>query len=69
MYNYGNLGIRYFKLGDTANAIKNFQKMYDLAIKFDSMDRVTIMHSVMFEGNEFYKHTLGTTYIVKMQVK
>ena len=27
------------------------------------------MHSVMFEGKEFDKHTLGSTYIAKMQVK
>lgn len=69
MYNYGHLGVRYFKLGDNTNAIKNFRKMCDLAIKFDNMDRITVMHSVMFEGKEFDKHTLGTTYIAKMQIK
>ncbi len=69
IYNYGHLGVRYFKLGDNANALKNFKKMCDLAIKFDNMDRITTMHSVMFEGNKFDKHTLGTTYVAKMQIK
>ena len=57
IYNYGHLGVRYFKLGDNANAYENFRKMCDLAIKFDNMDRITTMHSVMFEGNKFDKHT------------
>ena len=69
MYNYGHLGVRYFKIGDNANALKNFQKMCELAIKFDNMDRITTMHSVMFEGNKFDKHTLGTTYVAKKQIK
>ena len=69
LYNYGHLGIRYFKLGDNENALKNFRKQSELAIEFDSLDRITTMHSVMFEGKEFDKHTLGTTYIAKMQVK
>lgn len=69
MYNYGHLGVRYFKLGDTVNALENFRKMCELAIKFDNMDRITTMHSVMFEGKEFDKHTLGSTYIAKKQIK
>ncbi len=69
IYNYGHLGVRYFKLGDNANALENFRKMCNLAIKFDNMDRITTMHSVMFEGNKFDKHTLGSTYVAKMQVK
>lgn len=69
IYNYGHLGVMYFKIGDTANALQNFQKMCEYAIKFDNMDRTTIMHSVMFEGKEFDKHTLGSTYIAKTQAK
>lgn len=69
IYNYGHLGVRYFKLGDTANALKNFRKMCEFAIKFDNMDRITTMHSVMFEGKEFDKHTLGSTYVAKSQIK
>ena len=67
--NHGHLGLMYFNLGDKLKAMDNFRKMCELAIKFDSMDRITTMHSVMFEGKRFDKQTLGTTYIAKMQVK
>ena len=69
MYNYGHLAVRYFKLGDTVNALENFRKMCELAIEFDNMDRITTMHSVLFKGKEFDKHTLGTTFVAKMQIK
>ena len=69
LYNHGHLGLRYYELGDTRNALENFCKMSELAIKFDDMDRITTMHSVMFEGKKFDKHTLGSTYVSKMQVK
>ena len=69
LYNHGHLGLRYYELCDTNMALENFRKMSELAVKFDSMDRTTVMHSVMFEGKEFDKHTLGSTYVAKMQVK
>ena len=69
LYNHGNLGLHHYELGDFKNTLENFRKMAELAVKFDSMDRITVMHSVMFEGKEFDKHTLGSTYIAKMQVR
>ncbi len=69
IYNYGHIGVRYFKLGDNDNSLKSFRKMCELAIRFDNMDRITTMHSVMFEGNKFDKHTLGTTYVAKNRVR
>ncbi len=69
LYNHGYLGMRYYELSDTKNALENFRKMSEIAAKFDSLDRISVMHSVMFEGKEFDKHTLGSTYIAKMQVK
>ncbi len=69
MYMYGHLGVRYFKLGDNENALKNFRKMCRLAKEFDSMDRFTTMHSVLFEGKTFDKHTLGSTYVATSQMK
>ena len=69
MYMYGHLGIRYYKLNDKENAIKNFRIMAELSIKFDSLERKTIMHSVMFKGKEFDKHNLGSTYVAKSQIK
>ncbi len=69
IYNYGQVGIKYFRLGNNQKALENFKKMCELAIKFDCMDRITVMHSTMFEGKEFDKHTLGSTYIAKSQIK
>ena len=69
IYIYGLIAVRCIKIGDNVNAIENFRKMCELAIKFDNMDRITTMHSVMFEGKKFDKHTLGSTYVSKMQVK
>ena len=69
LYNHGHLGLRYYDLGDNTKALECFSKMAELAVNFDAMDRFTTMHSVMFEGKEFDKHTLGSTYIAKMQVK
>ena len=69
MYMYGHLGVRYYKIKDSENALKNFRTMAELAIKFDLMDRKTTMHSIMFNGKEFDKHTLGSTYTAKNRIK
>ena len=69
LYNYGHLGMHYYRAGNKEKALESFNKMCDLAIKFDAMDRVTVMRSVMFEGKEFDKQTLGTTYVARMQIK
>lgn len=66
---YGHLGVKYFKLNDYKNALHNFKKSAELAIKFDSLDRITTMHSTMFDGKEFDKHTLGSTFVAKSRVK
>ena len=66
---YGQLGVNHFKLNDYKNAINNFKKSAELAIKFDSLDRITTMHSTMFDGKEFDKHTLGSTFVAKNRVK
>ncbi len=66
---YGHLGISYFKMNDYKNANLNFRKSAELAIKFDDLDRITTMHSTMFEGKKFDKHTLGSTFIAKSRVK
>ncbi|MBQ3537293.1 MAG: helix-turn-helix domain-containing protein [Clostridia bacterium] len=68
IYCYGHLGVRYFKLGDIESSLANFRKMADLAVKFDTMDRITVMNSVMFKGKQFDKHTLGSTYSAKRRV-
>ncbi len=66
---YGHLGVKYFKLNDYKNANYNFRKSAELAIKFDDMDRISVMQSTMFKGKEFDKHTLGSTFVAKSRVK
>ncbi|MPM52741.1 hypothetical protein SDC9_99503 [bioreactor metagenome] len=69
MYKYGHLGVRYFAKGEVEKALENLKKSAKLAIQFDEMDRVTIMHSKLFDGKEFDKHTLGSIYSAKNQMK
>ena len=66
---YGHLGVRFFNLNDYKNAVCSFRKSAELAIKFDSMDRITVMNSVMFKGKEFDKFTLGSTFVAVRRVK
>lgn len=69
IYNYGHLGLQYYRSGNIKKAIETFGKMSELAIKFDSLDKITVMHSVIFDGKKFDKQTLGATYVARMQVK
>ena len=69
LYNYGHVGMLYYKAGNNEKALEYFRKMCETAIKFDSMDRITVMDSVMFRGKKFDKQTLGTTYIARIQIK
>ncbi len=66
---YCHLGVKYHNIGDYENALSAFKKSAELAMKFDSLERNTVMHSVMFEGREFDKHTLGSTFVAKSRAK
>ncbi|MBR3587942.1 MAG: helix-turn-helix domain-containing protein [Clostridia bacterium] len=68
IYNYGHLAVRFFRIGDNKNGFANLRKSAELAKKFDSLERKTIMHSKLFEGKEFDKHTLGSTYVSSSQM-
>lgn len=69
IYLYGHLGVQYFRIEDFENALQSFRKCAELANQFDDLDRISVMHSVMFEGKEFDKHILGSTYIAKSHIK
>lgn len=69
IYLHGFIGVRYHKLGDNKNALVYFRMMCELAVKFDQTERITVMHSVLFDGKEFDKYTLGSTYCAKSHVK
>lgn len=69
IYNYGHLGQFYFEIGDTKKALENLKISAELAKRFDNLDRVTVMHSKLFEGREFDKHKLGSTYTACSRMK
>lgn len=67
-YAYGHLGHLYFESGNKEKALENLKMSAILAKQFDEMDRITIMHSKFFNGREFDKHTLGSTYVASMRM-
>lgn len=62
---YGLLGWFYFEKGNKEKSLHNLKIRAELSIKFDNLDRVTTLHSTLFEGKTFDKHSLGTTFIAK----
>ena len=69
IHNYGHLAIRFSQKGDVKSALVNLKKSAELAVEFDNMDRISTMHSKLFNGKQFDKHTLGSTYCAKQTVK
>lgn len=69
MYDHGHLGHFYFVKGEKEKALFHLRKSAELAVQFDEMDRVTVLHSTLFSGKEFDKHTLGSNHIAKSRMK
>ena len=69
IYSYGYVGYLYVKKGDYEKGLQYFRKEAELAKRFDSLDRITVLHSMFFEGREFDKHTLGSTFVATSSVK
>lgn len=69
IYGYGHLGHFYFSKGNYKKALQNLKISATLAKKFDGLDRITVMHSRLFEGREFDKHKLGSTYAACERMK
>lgn len=66
---FGWLGQSYFKKDDKEKALQNLRRSAELAVQFDNLDRFTVLHSTLFEGKTFDKHSLGTTFIARSRVK
>ncbi|MFR5875631.1 MAG: helix-turn-helix domain-containing protein [Eubacterium sp.] len=69
IYSYGHLGHFCFEIGDKEKAVEHLKTSAELAKKFDDLDRITIMHSKLFEGRTFDKHKIGSTYIACSRMK
>lgn len=66
---HGTLGFLYFQNSDEEMALHYLRKSAELAIKFDSLPRITTLHSTLFEGKTFDRHELGSTFIAKSWMK
>lgn len=66
---YGLLGWFYHLEGEDEKALMNLSKSAELAVEFDNLDRITILHSTLFEGKTFDKQTLGSNFIAKEWMK
>ena len=66
---YGMLGWFYFEKGDEEKSLHNLRKSAELAVRFDNLDRITTLHSTLFEGKVFDKQELGTTFVAKSWMK
>lgn len=64
-YCYGITGLFYYLKGDNEKALFNLRKSAELAVQFDNLDRITTLHSTLFEGKTFDKHTLGSDFNAK----
>lgn len=69
IFSYGYLGYLYAKKGDYDKGVQYLKKEIELAKRFDNLERITVLHSDFFEGKEFDKHTLGSTFIACSRVK
>ena len=59
---HGVLAVFYYEKGSYEKTLYNLRKAAELAVKFDALDRYTIMHSPLFEGRIFDKYSLGSDY-------
>lgn len=66
---YGMLGWFYYQDGNTEKSVLNFKNAAHLAVKFDSLERFTTLHSTLFEGKIFDKHIFGSDFSAKKWLK
>ena len=69
MYNYGNLGRLYFELGDTGKALENLRTCAELAKRFDNLPRISERHALLFDGSDFDKNMIGSTFVACQTMK
>ena len=66
---YGLNSLFYYRKGDYDNTLRSLRKAVELAVKFDSLDKISTMHSPLFDGHNFNKDTWDRDYIATKQVK
>ena len=66
---YGVNSLFYYRKGDYNNSLIKLKKAAELAIKFDSLDRYSTMHSPLFEGYIFDKYTNDRDFVATKHLK
>ncbi len=66
---YGVMAMQHYQINDFENAFVKLRKAAELAVKFDSLERFTVMHSPLFEGKIFDKHTCNSDFTAKENLK
>lgn len=66
---YGIMAMQHYQKNDFENAFAKLRKAAELAVKFDSLDRFTVMHSPLFEGKIFDKHTCNSDFTAREKLK
>lgn len=69
IYSYGVLGALWFERGSNEKALTNLRISAELANEFDELERITIMHSKLFEGRKFDKNKLGSSFSARARMK
>lgn len=66
---YGIMAMQHYQKNNFENAFVKLRKAAELAAKFDSLERFTTMHSPLFEGKVFDKHTCDSDFTAKGNLK
>lgn len=69
IFTCGHLGHLYVRKGDYEKGLYYLTEEVELAKRFDSLDRITVLHSHFFEGREFDKNRLGSDFSAVSRVK
>ena len=60
---YGVNSVFYYRKGDYDNTLRSLRKSAELAVRFDSLDRASIMHSPLFKGHIFDKDVKDRDFV------
>jgi len=68
MYLNGYLAAFHYEAGETEKSLRYLEKCAELAIRFDKLDKVSIMKSAVFHDKEFDKHILGNPFSARSKM-
>ncbi|MBR6567347.1 MAG: helix-turn-helix transcriptional regulator [Clostridia bacterium] len=66
---YGINSVFYYRKGDWDNALRSLKRTAELAVKFDSLDRCSTMHSPLFNGHIFDKDAKDRDFVAIRHIR